>query len=150
MWPLLCILIAGVSSFTRSVSPTTARLACLGIRAEFKGAPPRALFEKDAWDLRSISSRQLSSSSLKSSPSPDDESEEAAGSATPPSSVQKSPPVEGGVSTGGGGDWFQYVLLAYLVFAVLDTAFHILPNKSYVQMAIDAFGGASSATSAGE
>ncbi len=38
-------------------------------------------------------------------------------------------------TSSSSGDFFTYVLLAYLVFAVADTIFHFIPNdKTYVEM----------------
>ncbi|KAG7369021.1 hypothetical protein IV203_031764 [Nitzschia inconspicua] len=40
------------------------------------------------------------------------------------------------------GDFFTYILLAYVVFAVADSIFHFIPNeKTYVEMLKDAIVG---------
>jgi hypothetical protein len=168
------MLIAGVSSFTQnfmlSAPPTkTPRLACSGLRTKARVCSPHnggfstLLYEMDSTELeRPPPSDQLSDPSPSNTPSsspPDDKSEpeSSAGSAAdvvpapatssmdkPSASSVEERSTDVSEGSGGGGDWFTAVLFAYLAFVVLDTVFHILPDKSYVEMAIDAFGGGSS------
>jgi hypothetical protein len=89
------------------------------------------------------SPRHPMTTSLKSTPMPEDnaiEKKNDNSSTTTPTDNSNNSMSE---PEGTDGGWFTYALLGYVVFVIVDTVFHILPDKSYVQMAVDAIKGVS-------